>query len=91
MTRAHLYITGMVQGVFYRAFTRDVAQTLGLKGWVKNLYDGRVEAVFEGKKEDIAAAIKKCGIGPSGARVDDIDVRWGDYSAEFKDFEIRYR
>lgn len=89
-TRAHLYISGMVQGVYYRAFTRDVAHSFGLKGWVKNLYDGRVEAVFEGRREDVEVAIKRCYQGPSGAAVDDINVRWEDSREEFKDFEIRY-
>lgn len=88
--RAHLHISGMVQGVFYRAFTRDVAHSSGLKGWVKNLHDGRVEAVFEGKREDIEQAIKKCSLGPSGSRVDAVDVRWEDSRGEFREFEIRY-
>lgn len=88
--RAHLLIEGRVQGVFYRAFTRDLAHDLGLKGWVKNLYDGRVEAVFEGKKELIEQAIKECYSGPPGARVTNIDVKWETFQGDLKGFTIKY-
>ncbi len=88
--RAHLFIDGMVQGVFYRAFTRDIAHSLGLEGWVKNLRDGRVEAVFEGKKVLIEKAIKECYVGPPGARVSNIDVKWETYIGEEKGFSVRY-
>lgn len=88
--RAHLFISGKVQGVYYRAFTMDVAASLGLKGWVRNLSDGRVEAVFEGDEDDIGQAIKKCYSGPYGARVDDIEVKWEGCQGDLKDFQIRY-
>lgn len=88
--RAHLFIDGSVQGVFYRAFTRDLAYSLGLAGWVKNLRDGRVEAVFEGKKELIEQAIKECYLGPPGARVSKIDVKWETNIGEEKGFSVRY-
>ncbi len=88
--RAHLYISGIVQGVFYRAFTREVANSLGLKGWVRNLYDGRVEIVFEGERSLIEAAINKCRIGPPGAQVKDIEIKWENYLEGFQDFRIRY-
>jgi acylphosphatase len=88
--RAHLFIDGMVQGVFYRAFTRDLAYNLGLKGWVRNLHDGRVEAVFEGEKGLIEKAVKVCYIGPPGARVSDIDVKWEIFIGDQKGFHIRY-
>lgn len=88
--RAHLFIKGRVQGVFYRAYTRNVAVKLGLSGWVKNLYDGSVEAVFEGDKELIGQAIEHCRVGPSGAYVDDIEVAWEEYSGRGKGFEVRY-
>lgn len=90
LKRAHLFIEGRVQGVFYRAFTRDVAVELGLKGWVKNLADGRVEAVLEGDEEKIGEAIRQCYKGPPASYVKDIDVEWEDWSGEFKGFEIRY-
>lgn len=88
--RAHLYISGRVQGVFFRAFTRDVATSLGLKGWVRNIFDGRVEAVFEGERDSIEEAIKKCYIGPPGSRVTDINVTWENQTEGFNDFRIIY-
>ncbi|NOZ25722.1 MAG: acylphosphatase [Nitrospirae bacterium] len=88
--RAHLYIEGLVQGVFYRAFVRELAIRSGLRGWVRNLPDGRVEAVFEGGKEEIENAVKECYKGPPAARVTKIDVTWEPYRGEFRDFEIRY-
>jgi len=88
--RAHIFIDGRVQGVFYRAFTRDLATRLGLPGWVRNLYDGRVEAVFEGDRELIEQALLECRRGPAGAYVTDIKVLWEDYSGELKGFEIKY-
>ena len=88
--RAHLFIEGMVQGVFYRAFTRNLALRLGLTGWVRNLYDGRVEALLEGSRELIEQAIQECRRGPAGASVGNIDVRWEDFSGEFRGFEVRY-
>lgn len=88
--RAHLIISGRVQGVFYRAFTEDAAHSLGLKGWVKNRSDGDVEAVFEGKKEDIESAIRSCYKGPPAARVNNIDVKWENFKGEFDTFSVRY-
>ncbi len=88
--RAHLFIEGLVQGVFYRAFTRDLAHLLGLNGWVRNLRDGRVEALFEGKKIIIENAIKQCYIGPPGASVSNIEVTWEPYKGEEKEFNVRY-
>jgi len=88
--RANLFIEGRVQGVFYRAFTRNLASKLGINGWVRNLYDGRVEALFEGNRELIEQAIQECRRGPAGAVVRHIDVRWEESSGEYKSFEIRY-
>lgn len=88
--RAHLLIKGRVQGVFYRGFTRDLAIYHGLKGWVKNLSDGSVEAVFEGDKADIEQAIRSCHSGPPGALVYDIDVEWEDYQGDLREFQVRY-
>ncbi|GAB4408368.1 MAG: acylphosphatase [Thermodesulfovibrionales bacterium] len=90
LVRARLLISGRVQGVFYRAFTRDIANYIGLKGWVRNLPDGRVEAVFEGRREDIEQAIKECFSGPPGAKVNNIDVEWEGYRGDLKEFQIRY-
>ncbi len=88
--RARLFIEGRVQGVCYRAFTRDVALSLGLDGWVKNLRDGRVEAVFEGDKERIQQAIRRCLTGPPGARVSRIDTQWESFTGNESGFDIRY-
>lgn len=88
--RCHIFVAGRVQGVFFRAFTRDVAESLGLKGWVRNLFDGRVEAVLEGSKELIEEALKKIKIGPPAARVDHIDLNWNEPVENLPDFRIRY-
>ncbi|MBM4146356.1 MAG: acylphosphatase [Nitrospira sp.] len=88
--RAHLFIDGRVQGVFYRAFTRDVARSLGLDGWVRNLWDGRVEALFEGEKGTIQRAIQACYAGPPGASVTNIEVKWETYTGDEKGFSVRY-
>ena len=88
--RAHLYISGRVQGVFYRAHMRDEARRRGLTGWVKNLPDGRVEAVVEGEEEKIQELIDWAHLGPPAARVDDVEVHWEEPREEFDDFEIRY-
>ena len=88
--RAHLFIDGRVQGVFYRAFTRDIAHRLGLGGWAKNLRDGRVEAVFEGEKQAIEEAIRECNDGPPGARVINIDVQWESFTGNEQGFSVRY-
>jgi acylphosphatase len=88
--KVHLFIKGSVQGVFYRAFTREIAIRLGLTGWVKNLHDGYVEAVFEGNREKIEQAILECRKGPPGSYVKDIELTWSDYSGTLKSFEINY-
>ncbi len=89
--RVHLYISGIVQGVFFRAHTRDIARELNLTGWVTNLPDGRVEVVAEGPQSALQRLIDWCHKGPPGAQVDDLEVNWEDYSGDFKSFEIRYR
>ena len=88
--RAHLFISGRVQGVYYRGFTMEVAESLGLTGWAKNLPDRRVEVVFEGEKDAIEKAIAKCYEGPPAAGVTDIDVSWEETCEGFKGFSIRY-
>lgn len=89
LSRAHVVISGRVQGVCYRAFTQHQAVTLGLSGWVKNMPEGCVEAVFEGRRETIEQAILACKSGPPGARVNDIDIAWKS-PLEEQGFEIRY-
>ena len=88
--RAHIFISGMVQGVFFRSETMYEAKKLGVKGWVRNIPDGRVEVVFEGEQENVKELVEFCRRGPPGARVTGIDVIWENYTGEFRDFEIRY-
>jgi acylphosphatase len=89
-SRAHLMISGRVQGVGFRWFVYDTAASLRLAGWAKNLYDGRVEAVFEGEKGEIEAAIKRCSEGPRSAAVSGIDVDWDENPEGLNGFDIRY-
>jgi acylphosphatase len=88
--RAHLFISGMVQGVFFRSETRHEAKKLNVKGWVRNLPDGKVEAVFEGEQENVKELVEFCRRGPPGARVTDVDIIWENYTGEFRNFEVRY-
>jgi acylphosphatase len=74
--RARAVFRGRVQGVFFRAETRDRARSLGLSGWVRNVPDGSVEAVFEGERERIESILDWCRRGPGLAEVDDVDVEW---------------
>ena len=87
--RAHVFVSGTVQGVYYRANTRDTARERGVDGWVRNLEDGRVEAVFEGDDPDVEAMIEWCHTGSPQAVVDDVDVEYEPPEGE-SGFEIRY-
>ncbi|MDI6732738.1 MAG: acylphosphatase [Planctomycetota bacterium] len=73
---AHLYISGRVQGVFFRSYTQEKALSLGIKGWVRNLSDRRVEAVFEGKETAVQDMIQWCHHGPPSATVTKVDISW---------------
>ena len=88
--RARILVSGSVQGVFFRASTREQAQRLGVTGWVRNLLDGQVEAVLEGDRESVIQLMNWCRKGPPGARVTDLKVEWGSYSGEFETFSIAY-
>jgi acylphosphatase len=88
--RAHVTVSGRVQGVFFRSRTKREADSLDVKGWVRNRGDGGVEAVFEGEEATVKAMVKFCKRGPSGAKVTSVDVVWKDYAGEFREFEIRY-
>lgn len=90
MVRAHVYVSGRVQGVFFRTETQDEATRRGVTGWVKNLPDGRVEAVFEGEKDRVESLIEFCRRGPPGAGVTDAEVVMENYVGEFRGFRIRY-
>lgn len=90
MKRAHIFLEGRVQGVGFRHFTRTNAQKYGVKGWVKNLPDGRVEAVFEGDDEDVKQMVELVREGPRSARVTDSEVRWSVPQDDFNGFRVRY-
>jgi len=87
--RAHVYVSGRVQGVAFRARTCEKAMELGLKGWVRNLPDGRVEAVFEGERQAVQEAVEWCHQGPRAARVSGVEVRWEEYRGDLASFSIR--
>jgi acylphosphatase len=76
LKRAHLFISGRVQGVNFRYYTVRQAESLGVTGWVRNLWDGRVEAVFEGDETAVQGMIDWCQNGPRAARVDHVEARW---------------
>ena len=88
--RLHLFVSGRVQGVYYRASARDAARQFGLTGWVRNLPDGRVEALFEGDEEALRRMREWCGTGPPGSRPRDLQESWLEDRGEFQTFEIRY-
>ena len=74
--RAHVYVSGYVQGVYFRANTREAAEGRNVDGWVRNLDDGRVEAVFEGREGAVEALVKWCHSGSAQATVEDVDVEF---------------
>ena len=88
--RAHVLISGRVQGVFFRYETKCLAVKLGVAGWVRNLPDGRVEAVFEGEKEDVERMIEFCHRGPPGAIVREVEVSWEEPTGRLQGFRILY-
>ncbi|AHG03861.1 acylphosphatase [Halobacterium sp. DL1] len=81
-TRAHVFVSGTVQGVYYRATTREQAGEHGVDGWVRNLEDGRVEAVFEGPEDAVEAMVDWCHEGSPAAHVEDIEVEYDDPEGE---------
>ena len=86
--RLHIFVSGRVQGVWYRASTCSQAQGLGLVGEVWNRFDGRVEVVAEGPKEGLQQLLVWCNAGPSGARVDSLESSWSSATGEFDEFKI---
>jgi acylphosphatase len=85
---AHVVVHGWVQGVFFRAETRERARSLSVAGWVRNNHDGTVEAVFEGPGERVESLVRWCERGPSGAEVDEVEVVWEE-SQGLTGFEVR--
>ncbi len=88
LKKIHLLISGKVQGVFYRVNTKNKADELGLTGWVKNIPDGKVEVLAEGKEGGLKEFIKWCYNGSKGAKVDKVEVEWRDYENKFDNFKI---
>jgi acylphosphatase len=88
--RVHVFVSGRVQGVFFRSETKHEAESRDVKGWVRNLSDGRVEAVFEGEEETVKALVEFCRRGPLGAIVANVDLAWENYTGEFDDFKMKY-
>ena len=88
--RARVIVRGVVQGVFFRASTRDEAIRIGVGGWVKNLPDGTVQALFEGEAKRVEEIVGWCHRGPAGAVVRGVDIAWEPYAGEYKRFDIRY-
>ncbi len=89
MKTKHVFIEGKVQGVFFRDNAKNKADELDVKGWIKNLADGRVEAVFSGDDKNVEEIIGWCRQGPSSADVTYVNVR-SEEPKEFDDFEVRY-
>lgn len=88
--RVHLLVSGVVQGVGYRFSAQRQAHLLGLSGWVKNRRDRRVELLAEGEEEDLRELIRWCHLGPSGARVTEVEEEWHPAEGDLEGFEIRF-
>jgi acylphosphatase len=88
--QAHVIVHGRVQGVWFRARTREMARGLRLRGWVRNRPDGTVEAVFEGERQPVMQAVAWCYRGPDLAQVDSVDVDWREPTGEFTAFDVRW-
>ena len=86
----HIFVTGRVQGVFFRQSTKVMAIKNNAKGWVRNLDDGRVEIVAQGETQDIDNLAHWCKTGPANSRVDEFELSEENISDEFETFEVRY-
>lgn len=87
--RIHAYVSGRVQGVFFRSFVRSQANLKSLTGWVRNLPDGRVEMVAEGDSDRIDDFLGLMRAGPTGARVENVEVQSEKPAHKFQEFSIR--
>ncbi len=90
LKRIHIFVTGRVQGVFFRQSTRVMAIKNNVNGWVRNLGDGRVEIVAEGQESNINALAEWCKTGPANSRIDEFELIDENSTGEFKIFEVRY-
>jgi len=90
LSAIHAVVHGLVQGVNYRYFVQRHAESMGITGYVRNLDDGSVEVVAEGDKEKLAQLIAKLEVGPRAARVERVEVDWGQYSGKYRVFDIAF-
>ncbi len=88
--RVRLFVTGKVQGVFFRQSLKVMAIKNDVFGWVKNLKDGRVEAVLEGNEENVSRLVEWAHGGPANARVEDVEIRNEKFTSEFSKFDVLY-
>lgn len=88
-TRVHLFISGTVQGVFFRDSAKQVAQSSGITGYARNLQDGRVEIVAEGEKDSVDELVRWCRKGPPAAIVVSVDIEYEHYKDEFDLFTVK--
>ncbi len=86
--RAHIFVSGYVQGVFFRETTKNQADILNVKGWVRNRDDGRVEAIFEGQEQDVKRIVEFFKHGPPRATVTNVEFRLENYIGEFDSFKV---
>lgn len=87
--RAHVFVSGRVQGVSFRYYTVQEANRKGVEGWVRNLGDGRVEAIFQGEEEAVEHMVHWCHQGSPAARVHDVDVTWSEPGHDLDGFRVR--
>jgi acylphosphatase len=87
--RVRLIVSGLVQGVFFRRATADQASGLAITGWVRNLSNGSVEIMAEGKCRDLEALVAWAHRGPAQAKVEELQVQWQPYRGEFAQFRVR--
>jgi acylphosphatase len=90
MKRAHVFYSGRVQGIGFRYTAQNIAENLGIYGWVKNLEDGRVEIVAESEEKNLKEFLDQISKGPLGRYIKDADVAWENPSKEFNDFGIKF-
>jgi acylphosphatase len=91
VVRAHVVVSGRVQGVYYRSYAVDAARELGVAGWVMNTPGGDVEAVFEGERDAVEKMVDWCWKGSPSSRVDDVRVAWEEATGELEGFDVIYR
>lgn len=90
MKRIHVFYSGRVQGVGFRYTAQDIAESLGLKGWVRNLADGRVEIAAEGDEKDLEEFLDKISSGQMGPYIKDAEISWEKPTGEFNKFDLRF-